>query len=110
RAATCRSTRRSSWRSARRWGNDDDPLAMIPAQRNRSTPPRASTAATFDRQSRASAETVMARACPDATSRRFLMKQLLQSIAIAERLRPTSCAVTLFKDGFRLNVGQVEAF
>jgi len=52
----------------------------------------------------------MERACPDATVRRFVMKQLLQSIAIAERLGPNSCAVTLFEDGFRLNVGQVEAF
>jgi hypothetical protein len=38
------------------------------------------------------------------------MEQLLQSIAIAERLGPNSWAVTLFKEGFRLNVGQVEAF
>jgi len=64
----------------------------------------------LDRQSRASAEDVMERACPDAAARRFLMKRLLQSIAIAERLGPNSCAVTLFDEGFRLNVGQVEAF
>ena len=38
------------------------------------------------------------------------MERLLQSIAIAERLGPNSWAVTLFKEGFRLNVGQVEAF
>ena len=47
---------------------------------------------------------------PHATARRFVMKQLLESIAIAERLGPNSWAVTLFEDGFRLNVGQVEAF
>jgi len=52
----------------------------------------------------------MESACPDTTARRFLMKQLLESIAIAERLGPNSWAVTLFKEGFRLNVGQVEAF
>jgi hypothetical protein len=38
------------------------------------------------------------------------MKQVLESIAIAEKLGPNSWAVTLFDDGFRLNVGQVEAF
>jgi hypothetical protein len=52
----------------------------------------------------------MERACPDATARRFVMKQPLQSIAVAERAGPNSWAVTLFEDGFRLNVGQVEAF
>jgi hypothetical protein len=66
--------------------------------------------APLDRESRAAAETVMERACPDATARRFLMEQLLRSIAIAERSGPNSWAVTLFDEGFRLNVGQVEAF
>jgi hypothetical protein len=64
----------------------------------------------LDRESHASAQTVMERACPNATARRFLMTQLLESIAIAEKAGPNSCAVTLFEDGFRLNVGQVEAF
>lgn len=80
------------------------------AQRKRTTAPHAGPTAPFDRQSRASAETVMESACPDATARRFLMNRLLQSIAIAERLGPNSWAVTLFEEGFRLNVGQVEAF
>jgi hypothetical protein len=52
----------------------------------------------------------MERACPDAAARRFLMQRLLQSAAIAEKSGPDSWAVTLFEDGFRLNVGQVEAF
>jgi hypothetical protein len=68
------------------------------------------TAARVDRQSRASAQSVMERACPDASARRFLMKRLLQSIAVAERSGPNSWAVTLFDEGFRLNVGQVETF
>ena len=80
------------------------------AQRSGSNPPHASAVASVDRQSRASAQAVMERACPDTTARRFVMKQLLQTIAIAERSGPNSWAVTLFKDGFRLNVGQVEAF
>ena len=77
---------------------------------SRPIPPPAAAATSVDRQSRTSAETVMESACPDATTRRFLMKLLLDSIAIAERLGPNSWAVTLFKEGFRLNVGQVEAF
>ena len=67
-------------------------------------------AAGIDRESRAAAQTVMERACPEPAARRFLMKQILESIAIAEKLGPNSWAATLFEDGFRLNVGQVEAF
>lgn len=52
----------------------------------------------------------MCRACPDAALRRFLMQQLLRSVAVAEQAGPRSWAVTLFDHGFRLNVGQVEAF
>ena len=53
----------------------------------------------------------MESACPDANlASILLMTRLLQSIAIAERLGPNSRAVTLFKEGFRLNVGQAEAF
>jgi hypothetical protein len=56
------------------------------------------------------AEAVMRRNCPDEGMRRFLMAQLLRSIAVAEKAGPGSWAVTLFANGFRLNVGQVEAF
>jgi len=64
----------------------------------------------LDRESRGAAQAVMERACPDPAARRFLMKQTLESIAVAEKLAPNSWAATLFEDGFRLNVGQVEAF
>ena len=63
-----------------------------------------------DRESAAFAESVMRRACPDAHARRFLMARMLESIALAEKAGPRSWAVTLFDNGFRLNVGQVEAF
>ena len=52
----------------------------------------------------------MERACPDPAARRFLMKQTLESIAVAEKLAPNTWAATLLEDGIRLNVGQVEAF
>lgn len=63
-----------------------------------------------NRDDEAFAASVMLRACPDADARRFLMKQLLESIAYAEQAGPGSWALTLFDNGFRLNVGQVEAF
>ena len=56
------------------------------------------------------AESIMRRTCPNEEARRFLMSRLLQSIALAEQSGPRSWAVTLFDTGFRLNVGQVEAF
>jgi hypothetical protein len=63
-----------------------------------------------DRDSASFAESVMRQACPDARARRFLMARMLESIALAEKVGPRSWAVTLFDNGFRLNVGQVEAF
>ena len=63
-----------------------------------------------DRDSASFAEAIMRQACPNAHARRFLMARLLQSIALAEQVGPRSWAVTLFGNGFRLNVGQVEAF
>ena len=65
---------------------------------------------TFNRDDPASAEAVMRRACPDDQARFFILKQLLRSIALAEQPGRGSWAVTLFDDGFRLNVGQVEVF
>jgi hypothetical protein len=61
------------------------------------------------RDNPAHAERVMLRACPDPAARRFLMLRLLSSIALAEQAGPRSWALTLFEQGFRLNVGQVEA-
>jgi len=81
-----------------------------PPLKERTSPSDAKAAPTLDRESRPVAQAVMERACPDGTARRFLMQQVLESIAIAEKLAPNSWAVTLFEDGFRLNVGQVEAF
>ena len=52
----------------------------------------------------------MERACPDPRARKFLMTQLVKSVSLAEACGPDSWAVTLFTDGFRLNVGQCEAF
>lgn len=63
-----------------------------------------------DRESASFAESVMRQASPDAHARRFLMARMLESIALAEKVGPRSWAVTLFDNGFRLNVGQVEAF
>lgn len=65
---------------------------------------------TLDRDDPEAAERVMTRTCPDPQLRRFLMQQLLHSAAVAEQAGPRSWAVTLFDHGFRLNVGQVEAF
>ena len=58
-----------------------------------------------------SAESIMVSLCPDAKERHRLLQQLLESCAVAERVAPRACSVTLFKDGsgFRLNVGNVEA-
>jgi hypothetical protein len=39
-----------------------------------------------------------------------VLKQLLESIDVADSLAPHSWAVTLFANGFRLNVGSVEVF
>jgi hypothetical protein len=64
----------------------------------------------INRDQRDAAEAVMLRACPDPDARRFLMARLLRSIEAAERSGPGSWAVTLFANGFRLNVGQVEVF
>lgn len=67
-------------------------------------------AAPIDRDDPKAAEAVMRRQCPDEALRRFLMSRLLRSAAVAEQAGPRSWAVTLFPNGFRLNVGQVEAF
>lgn len=61
------------------------------------------------REDPAVAAAIIGQACPDAAARRFLMQQLLRSIGLAEQAGPRSWALTLFADGFRLNVGQVEA-
>jgi len=64
----------------------------------------------IERDDPEAAAAIMTRTCPDPELRRFLMQQLLRSAAVAEQAGPRSWAVTLFEHGFRLNVGQVEAF
>jgi len=64
----------------------------------------------FDRDDPEVARSVMTELCPNVEDRRRVLAQLLRSIATAEKHAPNSWAVTLFEHGFRLNVGQVEAF
>ncbi|MDP8984702.1 MAG: HNH endonuclease [Pseudomonadota bacterium] len=47
---------------------------------------------------------------PDAPVRRAVLEQLIVSAESAERTAPSAWGATLFNDGFRLNVGQVEVF
>lgn len=63
----------------------------------------------LDRSSAEAAERVMSAVCPDAGMRREILRCLLNSIAAVERVAPEAWAVTLFEEGFRLNVGPVEA-
>ncbi|MBS0405079.1 MAG: hypothetical protein JSS17_01750 [Proteobacteria bacterium] len=63
----------------------------------------------IDRNSSVDAEAVMVAMCPDEDARREILRCLLDSIAFAERIAPGAWAVTLFPNGFRLNVGPVEA-
>lgn len=46
----------------------------------------------------------------DEEIRKLVLKQLLDSSRVAAEIAPTGWAVTLFSDGFRLNVGPVEVF
>jgi len=56
----------------------------------------------------AAAEEAMVNALPDPSRRALVLKQLLSSADAAHELAPNAWAVTLFRDGFRLNVGPVE--
>jgi hypothetical protein len=55
------------------------------------------------------AASVMEKLCPSSHDRLLVLKQLLNSIDIAKQISTDVWALTLFKDGFRLNVGPVEA-
>lgn len=68
------------------------------------------TDAEFNRDDPALAEEIMKKLSPSEPERRVVLSQLLCSVAAAEQLAPHSWSVTLFSDGFRLNVGPVEAF
>ncbi len=63
----------------------------------------------FDWGSADGAEAVMSRVCADEAMRREILQCLLDSIAFVDQTAPDAWAVTLQGNGFRLNVGQVEA-
>lgn len=65
---------------------------------------------TFDRSKPEDAAKIMEEFCPRVTERRLILGQLVRSIAVAESIDCDCWAVTLFRNGFRLNVGSVEAF
>jgi hypothetical protein len=64
----------------------------------------------FDRADPIAAAEITRNLCPAKNLRRLVLGQLLRSVSIADRLAPHSWAVTLWRKGFRLNVGQVEAY
>lgn len=64
----------------------------------------------LDRGDPEQAAEIMRVLCPSVAKQRLVLSQLLHSIAVAERLAPHSWAVTLFANGFRLNVGMVEVY
>lgn len=53
-------------------------------------------------------EEVMVQLLPDSDERSMVLQQLLESSELADSIAPNAWAVTLFNNGFRLNVGQVE--
>lgn len=57
----------------------------------------------------AEAEAVLVRAMPNQNERGIVLRQLLRSVNVANAIAPSAWSVTLLRDGFRLNVGQVEA-
>lgn len=64
----------------------------------------------FDRNSAEHAAEIMSALCSSAEEQQIILRQLITSIDTAEKHAPNSWAVTLFDNGFRLNVGPVEAF
>jgi hypothetical protein len=55
------------------------------------------------------AREIMENVCPAPAARQTVLRRLLDSIRSAEEHAPESWSVTLFGQGFRLNVGPVEA-
>lgn len=55
------------------------------------------------------AEEVMVEQCPNPQDRLLLLERLLASADVAKGVAPNAWGATLFSNGFRLNVGQVEA-
>lgn len=56
----------------------------------------------------AKAKSVIERVLPESVLHECVLRQLLMSAGAAADMAPDAWAVTLFSDGFRLNVGQVE--
>ena len=56
------------------------------------------------------AEAVIVGAIPDQQERDLVLRGLARSAAIADSIAPAAWGLTLFTDGFRLNVGPVEVF
>jgi hypothetical protein len=56
-----------------------------------------------------SAKAVISAFCRLADEQRLVLGQLLRSVEVASAIAPNAWAVTLFGNGFRLNVGQVES-
>lgn len=54
------------------------------------------------------AEKIIVELLPNTSDRTIVLKQLLSSADTANSIAPNAWAVTLFSNGFRLNVGQVE--
>ncbi|MDR2013081.1 MAG: HNH endonuclease [Rhodanobacter sp.] len=61
-----------------------------------------------NRDSAEFAASLMEALCPSPRDRTLVLRQLLESINLAEKISPDVWAVTLFEHGFRLNVGPVE--
>lgn len=61
-----------------------------------------------DRDSQICAASLMEAACPSERDRVLVLRQLLDSVVIAEGISSDVWAVTLFDHGFRVNVGPVE--
>ena len=55
------------------------------------------------------ARAVMVEQCPNAPERLAVLDRLLATADAANAIAPNAWAVTLFANGFRLNIGQVEA-
>ena len=61
-----------------------------------------------NRNDPAFAAALMEKLCPSPLDRILIIRQLIRSIEIAQRISSDVWALTLFDDGFRLNVGPVE--
>ena len=68
------------------------------------------TVKVFDRNSSDLAKQIISEQCSSVQEQRLVLQQLLESINLATQYATDSCSVTLFGNGFRLNIGAVEAY